>query len=72
MMKSEARLTQKYYRPAIVISISDGFGKGSVRSIPGINIIEFLRNFQEMFESIGGHPMAAGFTIKKELIPELQ
>lgn len=66
-----ARLTQKYYRPAIVISVSDGFGKGSVRSIPGINIIEFLRNFQDMFESIGGHPMAAGFTIKKELIPEL-
>ncbi|HAI63232.1 MAG: Exonuclease RecJ [candidate division WWE3 bacterium GW2011_GWF2_41_45] len=67
-----ARLTQKYFRPAIVISLSDGYGKGSVRSVPGVDIISFLRNFGDMFESLGGHPMAAGFTIKKELIPELK
>ena len=67
-----ARLTQKYFRPAIVISLSDGYGKGSARSVPGVDIISFLRNFDDMFESLGGHPMAAGFTIKKELIPELK
>lgn len=67
-----ARLSQKYFRPAIVISLSDGFGKGSVRSVQGVDIISFLRNFEDMFESLGGHPMAAGFTINKDHIPELK
>jgi single-stranded-DNA-specific exonuclease len=67
-----ARLVQKYYRPAIVISLNDTYGKGSVRSISGINIIEVLSKFGDLFESLGGHPMAAGFTIKKEKIPEMR
>jgi single-stranded-DNA-specific exonuclease len=67
-----ARLVQKYYRPAIVISLNDSYGKGSVRSVSGINIIETLRNFENLFESLGGHPMAAGFTIKKENISQLK
>ncbi len=67
-----AKLAQKYYRPAIVISTADEVAKGSVRSVPGINIIEMLRVFEELFENVGGHPMAAGFSIKKENIPVLQ
>lgn len=67
-----AKLVQKYYRPAIVVSINEGLGKGSVRSIPGVNIVELLRTFESMFESIGGHPMAAGFSIKAERLPELK
>lgn len=67
-----ARLAQKYYRPSIVISLAETYGKGSVRSVPGIDIISFLRNFNDMFVSLGGHPMAAGFTILKENIPTLQ
>lgn len=67
-----ARLVQKHFLPAIVISIEDGFGKGSVRSIPGINIIELLREFDDMFLSLGGHPMAAGFSIEKEKIRMLE
>jgi single-stranded-DNA-specific exonuclease len=67
-----SRLVQKYYRPSIVISLEDGFGKGSVRSIDGVNIIEMLRKFDELFTELGGHPMAAGFSIKKENIAILQ
>lgn len=63
-----SRLVQKYYRPSIVISIEDGFGKGSVRSVDGVNIIEMLRKFDYLFAELGGHPMAAGFSIKKENI----
>jgi len=66
-----SRLVQKYYRPSIVISLEDGFGKGSVRSIDGVNIIEMLRKFDDLFVELGGHPMAAGFSIKKENIPLL-
>ena len=67
-----AKLVQKYYRPVIVISLADGFGKGSARSIEGVDIIALLRNFQELFQNLGGHKMAAGFTIKIENIATLQ
>ena len=67
-----AKLTQKYYRPSVVISMSDGVGKGSVRSIAGVDIILILREFEDLFESLGGHPMAAGFAIKKANISKLK
>lgn len=66
-----ARLTQKYYRPSVVISLGDNYAKGSVRSIPGIDIIEIFRKFENLFVNLGGHPMAAGFTIKKDKLKEL-
>jgi single-stranded-DNA-specific exonuclease len=66
------KIVQKYYRPAVVIALIDGFGKGSVRSIAGVDIISMLRRFEGLFEDLGGHPMAAGFTIKKENIPALK
>ena len=49
-----------------------GLGKGSVRSVPGVNIIEVLRKFENLFEKLGGHPMAAGFSIKLEHIDKLK
>ncbi len=67
-----AKLVQKYYRPAVVISLSDGYGKGSARSVKGVDIISFLRHFEDLFENLGGHPMAAGFTIKQENISILK
>ena len=67
-----AKLTQRYYRPSVVISLDDGYGKGSVRSIPGVNIIEVLRKFNDLFVDLGGHPMAGGFTIEEKKIPEMK
>ena len=59
-----SRIVQKYYRPAIVISVKGDVGKGSVRSVDGVDIISLLRNFEDRFENLGGHKAAAGFTIK--------
>jgi single-stranded-DNA-specific exonuclease len=67
-----AKLAQKYYRPSIVISLGDGYGKGSVRSIPKVDVISLLREHEDLFVNLGGHPMAAGFTIAKENIPVLK
>lgn len=67
-----AKLAQKHYRPAIVVSIFDGHGKGSVRSVAGVNIIELLREIEHLFDSLGGHPMAAGFSMKSDKLPELE
>lgn len=65
------KLAQKYYKPVIAISINSDTAKGSVRSVFGINIIEFLRHFESDFESLGGHPMAAGFSVKNDNLPSL-
>ncbi|HXK52435.1 single-stranded-DNA-specific exonuclease RecJ [Candidatus Nomurabacteria bacterium] len=67
-----SKLVQKYHRPSIVISTDGDVAKGSVRSVKGINIIEILRNFEDLFLSLGGHPMAAGFSIKTENISLLR
>jgi len=68
-----SRILAKFYRPTLLISIdSDGMGKGSARSIESINLVELLASAEDLFEEFGGHPMAAGFTIKAENIPKLR
>jgi len=66
------RLVEAFYRPAIVLSFGESMSKASVRSINGFNIIEFLRLHNEHFVNVGGHPMAAGFTIETAKIELLK
>ena len=63
-----SRLADKYYRPAIVISIEDGVGTASARSIDGFHLHEALASCAEYLENFGGHAGAAGLTIKEENI----
>ncbi len=63
-----SRLVDQYYRPVVLLSIRDGMGKGSARSIPGFDIYECLSNCSHYFEKFGGHSMAAGLTVKEENI----
>lgn len=64
-----SKLTDTYYRPSIVIAIGqNGISKGSARSIKGINIVDVLRSASEHLVQVGGHEMAAGFTIKTDAI----
>lgn len=60
-----SKLCEKYYRPAIVLTDSDGFLKGSARSIPGFHITDFLRELKKYLIDVGGHPGASGFTMEK-------
>lgn len=62
------KLAETYYRPAIVISRKELISKASVRSVSGVNIIKLIREFSSELVSVGGHPMAAGFTIKTQNI----
>lgn len=66
------KLVEKFWRPTVVIAKGKELSKGSVRSIPGVDIISFLRQLEEEFVDLGGHPMAAGFTIETAKIPQLQ
>lgn len=62
------KLVEEYYRPSIVIAKGIEISKASARSISGFNIIEAIRAQERLIENGGGHPMAAGFSIRTEMI----
>lgn len=61
-----SKLSKLYYKPCFIFGKENNFLKGSGRSIDGINIITALNKISEHLVNWGGHPMAAGITIKKE------
>jgi single-stranded-DNA-specific exonuclease len=58
------RLTEKFSKPALVLAQGEVMSKGSARSVTGVNLVEFLRASRSLFTELGGHPMAAGFSLK--------
>ncbi|MEK9176390.1 MAG: single-stranded-DNA-specific exonuclease RecJ [Patescibacteria group bacterium] len=66
------RLTENYYRPSIVLSVGKTYSKASARSVSGFNIVEFIRTFSDILVDVGGHPMAAGFTVETKNIEKLK
>lgn len=65
-----SRLVETFGKPMVVISRGDIYSKGSARSVAGFNIVEAIRHSSEFLVDGGGHPMAAGFTIKTRHIGE--
>ena len=63
-----ARIAKQYNRPTVVISIDQGLGKGSIRTIPEFPLLHHLRDNAELLENFGGHDFAAGLTIREENI----
>jgi single-stranded-DNA-specific exonuclease len=66
------RLMEENYKPAIVVSVGEVYCKASARSITGLNIIEIIRKADDLLVDAGGHPMAAGFTFKKENLEKVK
>ena len=67
-----SRILDKFYKPAVVIAIEDGKGRGSARSPEGFSILDAFTSCKDLLEDFGGHHSAAGLNIKAENIPELQ
>ena len=69
-----SRLGERYNRPACVVAIADGKGKGSGRSVPGLDLgAAVLAAVQAgLLIDGGGHPMAAGFTVAADRIEALR
>jgi single-stranded-DNA-specific exonuclease len=67
------RLAERFGKPAVLIATPVGkLGRGSGRSVPGLDLIAALEDCASLFESYGGHPGAAGFSIEPERIGELR
>lgn len=76
-----SRITEKYARPSILISFEgsvdgepsgDDIGKGSGRSVKGMNLVEALHSCSDLLEKYGGHELAAGLSVKRENLPALR
>ncbi|WP_160721913.1 single-stranded-DNA-specific exonuclease RecJ [Bacillus sp. USDA818B3_A] len=69
-----SRLVEKFYRPTIVLNFDPekGVAKGSARSIFGFDLFKNLSTCRELLPHFGGHPMAAGMTLKLEDVAELR
>lgn len=65
-----SRITEKYEKPSIVVSIKGDYGKASCRSLNYLNIYDALCSVDDLLVKYGGHKLAAGLTIKKSNINE--
>ncbi len=63
-----SKITEMYYKPTILISVEDGVGKGSGRSIEGFDLHEAVSECADMLLKFGGHEMAIGLSISAEMI----
>ncbi len=67
-----SKITEKYYKPTILLAIEEGEGKGSARSIEGFNMFEGLLTCQDILSKFGGHEQAAGLSVAENKIPLLR
>lgn len=67
-----SRLTEKYYRPTVVLTQSNEHVAGSARSVAGFDLYEALSSCSDLLEQFGGHKYAAGLTMKAENIAAFQ
>lgn len=66
-----SRLTEKYYRPTIVLTKSNGLVAGSCRSVVGFDLYEALSGCAELLDQFGGHKFAAGLTMQQHNVEAL-
>ena len=67
-----SRLTELYYKPAVVLTYSNGMATGSSRSVQGFDIYSAVNSVRDLLENFGGHTYAVGLSLKEENIPEFR
>ena len=65
-----SRLIETYYRPTVVLTMSNGFVTGSARSVPGFDLYQAIESCSALLENFGGHMYAAGLTMRPERVEE--
>lgn len=61
-----SRLTEIYYRPAVVLTRTDQLATGSARSVSGFDVYKAIEHCRDLLENFGGHTYAAGLSMKVE------
>lgn len=67
-----SRLTEIYFRPAVVLTRDGGVATGSARSTAGFDIYKAIESCRDILENFGGHTYASGLTLKAENVPEFK
>jgi single-stranded-DNA-specific exonuclease len=67
-----SRIAKQYNRPTVIISVENGIGKGSIRTIPEFPFLSLLKENEDLLINYGGHDFAAGLTIREDNIEELK
>ena len=67
-----SRLTEKYLRPAVVLTKSQGLITGSARSVMGFDVYKAIEACKDILENFGGHTYAAGLSLKEENLQEFK
>ena len=67
-----SRIIEKYYKPTIVLTESEGMVTGSARSVSGFDIHEALLKCEHLLEQFGGHKFAAGLTLQPENLEDFK
>ncbi len=67
-----SRIVERYHLPTVMISLKDGLGKGSARSIPGFHLCDALKKCEDFLIQYGGHKYAAGLSIEAKSVEEFR
>lgn len=67
-----SRITEKYHRPSVILSVEDGVAKGSARSTGDISIFDALNACKHLFIGFGGHKQAAGLSLDESNVDTLR
>ena len=67
-----SRITELYYKPAVVLTLSNGLATGSSRSVQGFDIYKAVESARDLLETFGDHPYAVGLSLREENIPEFR
>jgi single-stranded-DNA-specific exonuclease len=67
-----SRLTEVFYRPAVVLTRTNDLATGSARSVSGFDVYQAVENCRDLLENFGGHTYAAGLSMKVENVPEFR
>jgi single-stranded-DNA-specific exonuclease len=67
-----SKLVDEFYKPAIIISLGPESGQGSCRSIGEFNVVSALAECHDLLTAYGGHPLAAGFTVPRRNLANLE